>query len=258
MQLPDKAEIDAFLSNMRVDFIDNSLDRMDELETIIVRLKSGQGERPEEFLDLQRHIHSLKGSAGSYGFQLVSQIAHRIEDYIETADHIGPAELDAIQGFLDRVRAILEAGDDPEPDEAAAILARLPSAAAAEAPVVRRHVNTLLVMPKGVQRKIIAQELAGWGMRLSMVENGVDSIQAAVCHPPGLIIASQELPDFSGVQLARLFGTMEATESCPFVLVTTYSEGNPALVGLPHDAAVVRKGKRFSADLRVLLESWKL
>ena len=256
--MADQVDVEAFLANIKVEFIDHSLDRMNELEAVIGRLKAGEGDWQSQFLGLQRHVHSLKGSAGSYGFHLVGQIAHRVEDYIETVEDIGPRQLDAIQAILDRIRAILEAGQDPTPEEAAAVLARLPKAVVSGAPHGRPETHALLIMPKGVQRKIIAQELAGWGMHLSMVDNGVDSIRAALCSAPGLIIASQELPDLHGDELARIFHMLSATEKCPFVLVTAYTKEDSALSDLPPDVAVIHKGTDFSVALRAQLDSWSL
>ena len=65
-----------------------------------------------------------RGRPEPHGLSVVSQIAHRLEDYMDTCDAIGGPQLSGIQTHLDRIRDILETGHDPEPDAAAEMLRR--------------------------------------------------------------------------------------------------------------------------------------
>ncbi|MEC8204385.1 MAG: Hpt domain-containing protein, partial [Pseudomonadota bacterium] len=64
----------------------------------------------------------LKGSAGTYGFDSVSLIAHRLEDYIETTRRLSSENLLDVQVIVDRIRKIFEGGDEVPNDRSTPIL----------------------------------------------------------------------------------------------------------------------------------------
>ena len=97
-------------------------------------------------------------------------------------------------------------------------------------------------MPKSVQRKIIAHELLGRGFQVSMVETALHALKVALAERPDLIVASQEIEDFPGVELARVCTDIAATAPCRFILMTSHRATDPALAGLPASAALIGKG----------------
>lgn len=63
-------------------FVQESQDRFDELNQSLVRLE--ENAHDEEILySILRNVHSLKGSAGMFGFEHLKQIAHRLEDLMD-------------------------------------------------------------------------------------------------------------------------------------------------------------------------------
>ena len=253
--MPDLAEIGAFIAQLRQEFVDSCLDRLTDLDRFLEKAIAEGGVSDDAMLDLRRHIHSIKGSAGTHGLSVVSQIAHRLEDYMDTCDAIGGPQLSGIQTHLDRIRDILETGHDPEPDAAAEMLRRLPAPVSPKrAP--EKIVHVLLVMPKSVQRKIIAHELLGRGFQVSMVETALHALKVALAERPDLIVASQEIEDFPGVELARVCTDIAATAPCRFILMTSHRATDPALAGLPASAALIGKGPTFSRDLAARLAEW--
>lgn len=63
-------------------FVQESLDRFDELNQSLVRLE----ENPHDegiLYSILRNVHSLKGSAGMFGFEHLKHIAHRLEDLMD-------------------------------------------------------------------------------------------------------------------------------------------------------------------------------
>ncbi len=75
--MPD-GDIDQFLHI----FLQENSDRFEILSQELVRLEENPYD--EELLySILRHIHSLKGSAGMFGFNNLKQIAHRLEDLMD-------------------------------------------------------------------------------------------------------------------------------------------------------------------------------
>jgi len=69
----------------------------DNFEKTLEHLKTdyieGSGDKGADFVDLQRDIHSLKGSAGTFGFSSVTIVAHRLKDYIEATRRLSNEQL---------------------------------------------------------------------------------------------------------------------------------------------------------------------
>ena len=257
--MANKANFEEAMARFRAEFVDNSGDRLDEIDSQIDRLHTMDDGFDGLFLELQRSIHTMKGTAGSYGFPTVTAIAHRLEDYFETTETIGRAELGYIQVFVDTIRRIFESGDNPSDGEAMAILKGLPNVTADAndtSTQTIKDVSVVLVMPLSVQRKIIASELASCGFRVTMAETGVAAVAVVVANRPEIIVASFELKDMTGGELAHVFASIEATRNHHFMLMTSFELDDPRLASLPEGAAVVRKGVNFAKDVMDILAGW--
>ena len=251
-------DIEAALAQLRQEYVDNASDRIDEIDANIKRLRGGGPDWKSQFLDLQRSVHTIKGSAGSYGFAVITQIAHRLEDYIEAQTSFEARQIDNIQIYVDRIRELFERGQDPDDKTAKDLFKRLPSAAevAADSGADVLDLMVLLVMPKGVQRAIIARELSSMGMRTSLVDTGVAAIQDAVATRPDIVLSSMELADIDGAELANVLHVIKATNHSKFLIMTSHDDSDDRLVHLPEGTAVVHKGTGFASALQDYLLEW--
>jgi chemotaxis protein histidine kinase CheA len=137
------------LARLKTDYIEGSGDKLDVIDAIIDRMYRGDGDRGADFVDMQREIHSLKGSAGTYGFASISLITHRLEDYIEATRRLDHDQLRDVQTYIDRIRDIFQAGVNPTEAEMDTLLRALPSGTASLVSAQDvRLVIVLLVMPK--------------------------------------------------------------------------------------------------------------
>ena len=103
-------------------------------------------------------------------FPAITMIAHALEDYIETASKVGLDHLPAIQAYTDAIRVIADHGENPGDSETTEILRALPHSGtvtvnATPTDQITRDIGFLLVLPKGLQRRIIGEGLASCGFR---------------------------------------------------------------------------------------------
>ena len=254
-----KASFEEAFDRLKQEYIENSDDSLNHIDQLIKQLQDGNGDWNETFLDLQRAVHTIKGSAGSYGFPTVSIIAHALEDYIETATDIRERELTDIQFHVDRMRAILESGANPDDDAAQKILHDLPICKAISlkvSPQDVQNITAVLIMPKNVQRKIIATELVSCGFRTIMAENGLTGIAAVLARRPDFIVANRELDDIGGLELAGVFDVIEAVKGTNFMLISSTPATEAEIQALPDTVRVVQKGTTFSSDMTNALIEW--
>ncbi len=255
----DKATLDAILSQVRNDFIETTSERLTVVDDLISEMMVKISKDDNNLVELQRHIHSIKGQGTTFDFPTVSTLAHRLEDYIETSPPLDAVRMKDVQIFVDHIRHIVESQVNPEPDEAERILGSLPVTAVA-APKSNQipidEVRIMLVMPKGAQRKIIGKELASCGFQIINADTAVDSIRIAIEHPPQIVIASHVMDGMSGEELAQVLKTIKATQKCRVVIATSTNIKKFNISTLPEGTAVIAKGKKFIEELTDYMERW--
>lgn len=79
----DSKKMEDLLDSLRVKYLSNLPEKLDNLENLVMDLDKES--TPEETKkELYRHIHRMKGSAGSYGHQFISTVCHYWEDMMES------------------------------------------------------------------------------------------------------------------------------------------------------------------------------
>lgn len=256
MQPEDK--IQAALEQLRNEFIDGGIERLDLLDNLLLDMRKRTDDFEEHFRDMVRHIHSMKGQGATFDFSSITEIAHALEDFIEVAPALGDQELDGIQVYLDRMRGVLESGENPPPDVLRKLL-RLHDISAEE--IYSRGTKTvemLLVMPRGLQRKIIAQELGSCGFRVIIADDPISAIGLAIAKQPDIALSTMFMNEMSGMELVRALRVIKKTKAIKFILMTSDTNDQEEAFALPSNTVVVRKGVDFTEDLTLALMKWGL
>jgi HPt (histidine-containing phosphotransfer) domain-containing protein len=247
------------LRRLRGEFVDNCIDKLDSIDIALDTFINDPGKKGEIYFNFQREIHSIKGSAGTHGFSSVSTIAHRLEDYVESTRRLSSSKWLEVQTFVDAIREIIESREELSADQADAVLNSLPTSALPTLETMQgKRVTVLLVMPLGVQRKLVGMELASIGFDVSFIDTPMLAIQVAFAIKPHAILSSQELSGFSGSELAAVFKAIKATSKIPFVILTSHEKDSMLRFGTADDVYVINKSEAFLKELCELLLSLDL
>jgi chemotaxis protein histidine kinase CheA len=253
-------DLENVLEQLRLEYIENSGDKLDQIDDLIGSLLGLEGDKWRDiYIDFQRQIHTIKGTAGSYGFQIVTEIAHSLEDYLEASNNLGADQLSDVQLYIDQMRWIFEAGENPSEKIAAEILRKLPNPNKSSfSDQEIRQIPVILVMPYNIQRKIIANELSSCGFRVFIADTSVRAIELALTHKPTIVFSNYDISDINGVELALVFRSIEATKSINLAILSSQKATNQQFASLPDDVKVIRKGEEFSEDLAECLLDWRV
>ncbi len=268
---PGNIDSKSVIDSLRGEFLGDCLDHLERANEAIEGMAAGAGDSKTHLKIIQHNVHTIKGTGGSFGFSSISRIAHALEDFMEAHPDI-LADWRGIESYLDAIRRIAGSGVDVTGEGLARIMDALPKAyrrkAALSGPsappgrirlsAVRpvREVNVLLVMAKGVQRKIVGQELTSCGFGISFVDSGVAAIAVALARKPDMIASSMVLDDMTGVDLARAVAGIETIKDTRFVLMISTRAGKLKAADLPDSAAVVAKDEDYAEELTELLMEW--
>ncbi|MEG3620266.1 Hpt domain-containing protein [Magnetovibrio sp. PR-2] len=242
-------DLQMILADIRQDFIDNTRDKLDDLEEEIEALRQGDTSAEQHILEVKRVIHSIKGAGGSFGFPTISKVAHGLEDYLETSGDVSTVAAEDLMVFINTITDILIAGEEPDHELAHMMLRSLPTGRRQSGARALDKGSALMLMPRGVQRKIISQELAQLGYKVTIVEKPVEAIDMALTLHPDYVITTQALGPITGMELAWALQMFAVTRDVKVAVVTADDINEEMVESLPPHTTVIKKGPRFSLEL---------
>ena len=252
-------ETNDILLRLRQDFLDDVIDRLDRIEDALFPPGGKPGDPDAVLQLLRRECHGIKGMGSSFGFPIVTTIAHRLEDYLSGISVLTDSHAVAIDVYLRHLRTIVERGHDPAQDAAEKIIRSLPinNAGFDLADVELRDVEVLLVAPSRTIAHMVSRELAACGYRVTTARTPWEAFELCVCMRPDIVIASATLERVTGVDLLRMFAAISTTTHIMRAVLTSFSRDHHSLDGLPENTHIVRLKGDFAADLADVITDYE-
>ncbi|RMD65326.1 MAG: response regulator [Alphaproteobacteria bacterium] len=255
------ADVSGFLDDqifaaLRQDFLVEARERLDDMEAVVTGC---DGDSAEALICLHREAHSLKGFAGSVGFPSITLIAHRLEDYLAEVRVLDRIHADNVLIFIDRLRAIVEAGQDPGDAKTGALLRTLPAhiGLGIDANEIRR-IEVVLVTPARAVGRMVAAELRALGLRVTTLHSPWEAIETTARTEPDLVITSAVMDGVTGIDLARALRAMSVTEHLNLALLTSLAADDPTMRRLPGNVPVIRLGPSLTEELADVVTHYAL
>lgn len=248
-------DLEMILADMRQEFIDDTGDKLREVEEAVARLRGGTGKVDNNIMEIKRLMHTIKGGGGSFGFPTVSKVAHAFEDYLETTGDTHNVHADDILLFCDAIASILDSGREADDLHANMMLRSLPTGRGQAGRRMLDKGLAMLVMPRGVQRKIIAQELAQFGYKVHILDDPIRGIDMAITLKPDFIIATLALDRISGLEFAWILRMIVSTQNIKCAVVTADNLTDDLLEALPPKTSLIKKGPSFAPELMRFIRS---
>lgn len=198
------------LRQMRNVFLEEMAERLDPLDNLLLAMEKQGKASDEDFNDLYRGIHSIKGSGGTYGIHIISTICHQFEDQLNSvADHLSAlpqAFFDHAFNYVELIRATADQarkGADSFPEIEKTLLELHDKTFAVERAI-------LVVEGSRLSSKMYLQALTGLPVHTVTMENGYDALLRAMNEPFDILITSLEVPVLNG---RALIGALRLSSS---------------------------------------------
>lgn len=242
------------------EFLEEARDIMNQLEIQRENLRSNFSE--EEMTKLRRNVQLLGAQAHTADFSIVSLLSHRLEDYLERIQNMNDPHGDHVRFFLDKIEAALDGTlEIAKPNASAELVRELPSTSKFDhefGDLEKKNIEILVIVPDKATGHIVEREMAECGYRVAFAKSSFKGFELAVRTRPDMVLASGQIDDLSGIDLANAFSAMPATKDIPFALLTSNDWGHPSLRALPHSVGLVRKGKHFGDDIADCLRRFQI
>lgn len=255
-QTDQDADLAMIIADMAQEFLEGCADRLEEVDSALIQLRNKPGSGEHSLLEIKRHIHSLKGMGSTFGYSSISMIAHALEDYFETMFTPSEDGVYDVQLYVDRIREIADTHENLSDETASLMLRDLPLKAKRK--TIRKNsqaISILVLMPKGLQRKIVTSELSQFGFSVLIAENSLDAIEKGMRMQPNLFLSSMILEDITGPELAGIFNAIKTTANCPFLLMSATDIDPEERAGYPKNVFVLRKGPKFAREFMAFFTS---
>jgi CheY-like chemotaxis protein len=248
---------DEMMKQLDVEYHDDASERIAEMARCLEQI--GEEGPTDALLSIvRRQGHNLKGTAASFGYPVITMIAHRLETYINDMRQWEPAALEDLYRFVDRMGEMLDRANQPSDDEIAQIVRGLPAQSLDRSGALDRAdpnldiqvkvVEILLITPTRTIAKLLSQQIIACGFRVNSVADPIEGLTMALRTRPDMIITSQAMKGMSGVDLIRAVRAISATEQIPACILTSQELGSAVFDRLPPGIMMLRTGEQFADD----------
>lgn len=213
------------LSVLRTDFLDSLSSRCHKLEHYVLKL-TGKNRDCQEFEEVYRIVHSIKGAGGTHGLPLVTSICHYFEDLLTSPRTTIFSEEFADQALqlVDLLQALsLNSDDSAKVHEIEAKLGFIRQ-------VNKAYLGTVLVLePSKVLNLLLQQLLENMQLKAVFMQESLQALQRLLTEPFDLIIVSVELEVLKGPALISAVQVNKGLNAdTPVLLLTSQSHFQPA------------------------------
>jgi len=242
------------LNELKEGYLNVFLGHVDEMELFTLNIEKKRGDHKESFDALYRKAHSLKGSGGTYGFNIITGICHQLEDFLSSSlvdeAAISQEKVDTVFSYTDLLREthqLLEEGKTDFTD----ILYKLEQIKKKESD---HKLKGLFVGPANqVYSKMCVYQFEKLNIKCAAIENGMTALQRLLHEHFDFLITSKENLDLNGLAIiAAIKLNRGKNQKIKTILITTNANIDTPK-GCEPDY-VVQKNKDFTGNLEKTME----
>jgi HPt (histidine-containing phosphotransfer) domain-containing protein/CheY-like chemotaxis protein len=193
-------DVQTMLRQLRASYVSELEEKLDEIEVALLALEDA-ARFAQSFEDSYRRVHSLKGSAGTYGIPIISKICHQLEEYLsvgaDAPDKVSRQVLDQCLAHVDLMRQAREmvtrgAEDFQDIEE------RLDSLRAF---LLGDRYSVLVVETSKVNIRLCSEIMSGFPLHVTVLDNGVHALERLLHERYHILITGYEVKMLNGLAL---------------------------------------------------------
>jgi chemotaxis protein histidine kinase CheA len=246
------SDISNVLQKLKEKYLSELPTKIDDMEEIALRMDDPDGfvaNSPE----LYRLAHSLKGSAGSYGFPDLTAICHRVEDYLEpeySDDSPAQGEIsDLILRHIDLMREYVSLVQEGE-----TIFSHIGDKLnSLKRDNLVKTYSGLVVDGSLTTSQLCLSALKKYPIEFTVVEDGITALERLLAEDFDILIAAMELANLNGLALvAASHLSSRSKETISTVLITSHNIKNHSRSSDPD--FIVLKDEKMASNLCNVIE----
>lgn len=192
------------------EYLYGQLERVEIIEANALKIEKGEDVKAS-LGTIFKEVHSMKGSAGSFGYPLINTICHNFEDLIEHLDekNINDKSMSTVFKYVDMLKETVKKACNKEELVKDDYLKQIKSLTS-----VDEHSKRVLIVDSSkIVGTMIASELKNRNISASKCSTAIDALGRLLHEPFDCVISSLSLSDMSGASLMNAISNIEELNS---------------------------------------------
>lgn len=247
-------DVHALLRQMRDSYVAELGDKLDEIETDLIGLEKAVN-FIAQFESTYRRVHSLKGTAGTYGLPIFSKICHQLEEFL---NRFGPdrtkctrelldqclAHVDLMRRAREQVARGVEHGADIEDD-----LEKL------RALLVGSGFTALVVETSKVNIKLCREIMRQYPIHVTVLDNGLLALERLLQHRYHLLVTGLEVKVLNGLALTAAIRANARINADILAILLSSSSALPSFKRGVDPNYIIARDAKFAENLGKAIET---
>jgi HPt (histidine-containing phosphotransfer) domain-containing protein len=197
---------DICLEELKQEYLEDLYEILKNMENLVTTLKNDDGSN-DLFKELWREVHSLKGTAGSFGLKFVSMACHKWEDLMDVSDKSSKEDEVFFNKYLKIIEVLKEYRENPElrGSELSILDKRLKNIISDDNIINKR---ILILETSSMMKNVYKEILSNSKNQLSFVEDGYLGLGRLINEKFDVVISSNSLTSISGKELIDIMRTI--------------------------------------------------
>jgi HPt (histidine-containing phosphotransfer) domain-containing protein len=220
--MTDETQI-AFFKELQDEYLDELQDILNSLDELVIELQDNS-ENLELSNELWRKVHSLKGTAGTFGFKFISKACHNWEDLMEVSDREKNKDKERTNSFYQKYADIIyvlqEFQSNPygEPELLEQQLKDI------ILDNIEQTKRVLILENSSMMMNFYTEELHKYGYQISYARDGYLALGRLLNEKFDLIITSVDVSTIDGLSLINSLRVIKnPNQNSQAVLITSNS-----------------------------------
>lgn len=216
--------IKTLLAQIKADFLCGLSARCYELENLVMALTNTDRES-EQFHELYRIVHSLKGAGGTHGLPLITTICHHFEDLLQSEVPVqSEAFTDQALQLIDILHEVSKIQAD---NEALALQLLTDKFHNSQRTISDKQPVVLILETSRTVILLLQAMLSEYGIKAICMTESQFAFQRMLSEHFDMIILSQETAMLSGTAIIHAIQTNQGlNKDTPFILLTSNKDLN--------------------------------
>lgn len=241
------------LDQLRNSYLEALPGKLEDIELLILSLENHNSSH-ENFAQLFRAVHSLKGSGGTFGAHVISAICHQFEDQLSNLSQSGiPIQskvIDRLLAYLDLLQKACVNYQQNKHD-----FTSIEQALAALKSADNPHmVSVLLIEPSATYQQLLVEALADMPVRLSWVKDGANALERLLNEKFDILITANETATYNGYAVIAANKLNKGINRNISTILLTSNDQAQKKYPYPPDVIIPRDSK-LTTNLQALIKS---
>lgn len=256
----EPATVQKVLQQLQRSYLAELPARIDGMERLALSLEDGAA-RHEGYAELYREAHSLKGSAGTFGYAIIGNICHQMEDFLSSIepklDAFSRKDADTLLCFIDLTRLAVGAITETNRTDGANVENEIEiieeQLAALKSNIFKAERFGVIVEASRTNILLYQKVLEGLPISFFIENDGYQGLGRLLRERHELLITSVEVGPLSGVALiSAVKASQRLNRETKTILLT--SNANLQVAEAVKPDAVILKNADLPANLRAAAE----